>query len=310
LKNFFFFILFRRLPTSGTKATLIERLKTSEQRQQRESLNLIKREENEMQVDVAVPVIQQQQQLQAPTSLQVSDSRPSHEVMDNNVKYEYEPTLDGLQAMNKEENPAPELILPQQVLEHQQDLPPNVDMSNGYPESINPVGQQQIDHPFVSPSPPSATASPIVTHTDVVSSSSSTNNSSLEQNRNNQTQSFDSSIQSSSSSTYQRDEPPCEVDRDLLARLISERKYGTQNLYGVSRGIVMNQGRANGVPYNYDLLLEVVQGSLIYNDGEIPYWLKDTYDTTFGTTYSGESECVLNPGISVEDFFLNGFNGF
>ncbi|CAI2167487.1 11941_t:CDS:2 [Funneliformis geosporum] len=263
----------RRLLSTGNKPALIDRLIKSDQRD-----SLVKIEENEMQLDVA--------------------SGHSHETL-SDIKYEYEPTLD---AMATEEIPASEeLALPQQILEQQRDIPANVEMPNEYSESINPARQQQqqqISHPPI----PSSTTSPTLTHTYV--SSSSSNNSSLEQNLNNQTQPFEHSAELSP--TYPRDEPQCEIDRDLLARLISERKYGTQNLYSLSRGIMLTPSRPNGIPYSYDLLLEIVQGSLTYRDGEIPIWLKDSYDTTFGTTYF-EPECTRDPGIPVEDLFLNGF---
>ncbi|CAG8578157.1 1384_t:CDS:2 [Funneliformis mosseae] len=54
-------------------------------------------------------------------------------------------------------------------------------------------------------------------------------NSSLEQKYNNQSQSFDPSVEL--------------------------KKYGTQNLYSVSRDISWSR---NGIPYSYDLLLEIV----------------------------------------------------
>ncbi|CAG8504791.1 3200_t:CDS:2 [Funneliformis caledonium] len=266
----------RKLGIQGNKPALIDRLMKSD--------NHVKIEENEMQLDVAT-----------------SEPGPSHETL-SNVKYEYEPTLDAM--ATEEIPPSEELALPQQPLE--QDTPTNVDMPIEYSESINPVAKQQqqqkqINHPPVSSSLPTSTTSPALTHPDI--SSSSTNNN-LKQNRNNLSQPFEPSAELSP--TYQRDEPQCEIDRDLLARLISERKYGTQNLYSLSRGIMLTPSRP-GIPYSYDLLLEIVQGSLTHRDGEIPLWLKDSYDTTFGTSYFGEPECTRNPGIPVEDLFLNGF---
>jgi hypothetical protein len=242
-------------------------------------------------MQMEVPVIQQQQEIAA--SPHVSEAGPSHETL-NNIKHEYENTNDLLQSISTEEVPVKELYLPQQSLEH--DMPSNVDMSNEYPQSIDHVEQQQqkIDQP---PTEPSVATSPIITHDDVTATSST-----IEQNKHDQPKSFDSSEK-----TYQRDDTYYEIDRELLTRLISERKYGTQNLNTpkmFSRGIMMNQGQSNGVPYNFDLLLDIVQKSEIYKDGEIPNWLRYDYDTTFGTTYFGEPECVRDIGIPVEELFL------
>ncbi|RIA94027.1 hypothetical protein C1645_760939 [Glomus cerebriforme] len=291
----------RGLPKSGTKAMLITRL---EQQQQQE--NFIKQEANEMQIDV--PLIQQQQKQEVPTSpLIVSGAGPSNETL-SHIKYEYEPTNNNnslLQSMKTEQHPIEDLSI-------EQDMPSNVnDMSNEYPQSIiDPVeqhnNQQQIDlPPTVSPS---VATSPIVTHvtntdmTNVETSPSINNNIPLEQNNNHDhPKSFDS-LEKPYSSIYQKDDARCEIDREL-ARLISERKCGTHNLNlsGLfSRGNIMN-----GVPYDYDLLLDIVQKSEIYKGGEIPDWFKYDYDTTFGTTYFGESECVRNIGIPDEDFFLS-----
>jgi len=246
-----------------------------------------------MQIDV--PIMQQQQEIAA--SSHVSEAGPSHETL-NNIKHEYE-NADLLQSMATEEIPVEELYLPQQSLKH--DMPSNIDMSNEYPQSIDSVEQQQqqIDQP---PTEPSVTALPIATRDDVsaVEVSSSTNDS-IEQNKRDQPKPSEKTY-----STYQRDDSYYEIDRELLTRLISERKHGTQNLNTpkmFSRGIMMNQGQSNGVPYNYDLLLDIVQKSEIYKGGEIPNWLSYDYDTTFGTTYFGEPECVRDIGIPVEGLF-------
>ncbi|CAG8494270.1 11396_t:CDS:2 [Funneliformis mosseae] len=174
-----------------------------------------------------------------------------------------------LDAMATEEiPPSEELALPQQPLE--QDIPTNVDMPIEYSESINPVAKQQQQQKQIN-HPPVSSSLPTSTTSPALThpdiSSSSTNNN-LKQNRNNLSQPFEPSAELSP--TYQRDEP-------------------------------------QWIPYSYDLLLEIVQGSLTHRDGEIPLWLKDSYDTTFGTSYFGEPECTRNPGIPVEDLFLNGF---
>jgi len=160
--------------------------------------------------------------------------------------------------------------------------------------------KKKIDQP---PTESSVATSPIVTHDDVSAVEVSND---FEQNKHDHPKPFDSS-EEKTYTTYQRDEPHYEIDRELLTRLISERKNGTQHLNTprmYSRGITMNQGQANGVPYDYDLLLDIVQKSEIYKDGEIPNWLGYDYDTTFGTTYFGEPECVRNIGIPVEELFL------
>jgi len=276
----------RGLATSGTKTMLISRLEKFQ------GEHYIKQEDNEMQMDV--PVIQQQQEIIA--SPHVSEAGPTHETL-SEIKYECEPN-DLLQSMTTKEIPVEELYLP---LERHDIPPPNVDMSNEYPQSIDPVEQQQqkIDQPSTELL---VATSPIVTHDDVSTVESSND---FEQNKHDQPKPFDSSEKTYT--TYQKDDSHYEIDRELLTRLISERKNGTQHLNTprmFSRGIMMNQGQANGVPYNYDLLLDIVQKSEIYKDGEIPNWLGYDYDTTFGTTYFGEPECVRDIGIPVEELFL------
>jgi len=284
--------LARGLATSGTKNILISRLEKLEQQLQGE--NYIKQEKNEMQMDV--PVIQQQQEIVA--SPHVSEAGPTHETL-SNMKYECEHTNDLLQSMTTEEIPVEELYLP---LERHDMPPPNVDMSNEYPQSIDPVEQQQQQQTDQPPTESSIVTSPIVTHDDVSAVEASND---FDQNKHDQPKPFDSSEKTYT--TYQRDDSHYEIDRELLTRLISERKNGTQHLNTpkmFSRGIMMNQGQANGVPYNYDLLLDIVQKSEIYKDGEIPNWLRYDYDTTFGSTYFGEPECVRDIGIPVEELFL------
>ncbi|CAG8516375.1 22903_t:CDS:2 [Cetraspora pellucida] len=101
----------------------------------------------------------------------------------------------------------------------------------------------------------------------------------------------------------------CEIDHELLARLMSERKQYDRNMsLNGSRFYnkrIMSQNRPNnGIHYNFDLLVEIVQHSVVYNDGEVPYWLRDSYDATYGTSYRGESDIVVNLGIEIDQIFL------
>ncbi|CAG8578196.1 15426_t:CDS:1 [Racocetra fulgida] len=101
----------------------------------------------------------------------------------------------------------------------------------------------------------------------------------------------------------------CEIDHELLARLMSERKQydRNMNLNGsrfYNKGIASQNRPNNGIQYNFDLLVEIVQHSVVYNDGEVPYWLRDSYDATYGTSDWGESDIVVNPGIAVDQIFL------
>jgi hypothetical protein len=247
-----------------------------------------------MQID-SVPIIQQQQQQhqqhqqhQQQQEVHVSGSGPSIE----HVKYEYE-SDSLLHTMNIEEIPSEDSSI-------EQNMSSNVDMPNEYPQtSIDHVEQQQIDQPPTVSS--SVATSPIVTQTDVSKVEASSN---FEQNNHDQAKPSESLEKTYS--TYQKDDTRSEIEREL-ARLMSERKCGTLNVNNsrmFSRGIMMNQGQTNGVPYDYDFLLDIVQKSEIYNGGEIPEWLRYDYDTTLGTKHFGESGCLRNIGIPAEDFFL------
>ncbi|CAG8774904.1 13602_t:CDS:1 [Racocetra persica] len=116
-------------------------------------------------------------------------------------------------------------------------------------------------------------------------------------------------------SSFSYENPPylgdtsCEIDQELLARLMSERKQydRNMNLNGsrfYNKGITSQNRPNNGIQYNFDLLVEIVQHSVVYNDGEVPYWLRDSYDATYGTSDWGESDIVVNPGIAVDQIFL------
>ncbi|CAB4480153.1 hypothetical protein GLOIN_2v1765482 [Rhizophagus irregularis DAOM 181602=DAOM 197198] len=290
------------LPKTGKKNDLLLRLEQQQQRQQQQQQqqqeSFIKQETNEMQID-SVPIIQQQpqqQQQEVPTSPHVSGTGPSHE----HIKYEYE--SDGLlHAMNVEEIPTEDSSI-------EQNIPSNVEMSNEYPQSsIDPVEhQQKIDQPPTVSS--SVATSPIATQNDVTKVEVSTN---FEQNNHDQSKPSESS-EKTSSSTYQKDDIRSEIKREL-ARLMTERKSLNLNSSKMfSRGIMMNQGQTNQgqtnqnkpPPYDYESLLDIMKKSEIYNDGEIPEWLRYDYDTTLGTKKFGESECLRNIGIPAEDFFL------
>ncbi|CAG8636005.1 8706_t:CDS:2, partial [Acaulospora morrowiae] len=96
-----------------------------------------------------------------------------------------------------------------------------------------------------------------------------------------------------------------EIDHELFNRLIAERKQlcmiQSSNIHRLyNKGVMINQAR--GVQYNYDLLLKIIQSSLVYNDGEIPLWLKEAYDTSVGTSYWEAS--VVSPGIDADEIFL------
>lgn len=166
------------------------------------------------------------------------------------------------------------------------------------------VEQQEYDLPATSST--SSVTTPILQHattsttTDSVSVSTTPNVVPFETSCN---QSF-----SYENSPYIGDISSCEIDHELLARLMSERKQYDRNisLNGsrfYNRG-TMTQNRLNhGVQYNFDLLVEIVQHSVVYNDGEIPYWLRDSYDTTYGTSEWGEPDIVRHRGISVDRIF-------
>ncbi|GES87327.1 hypothetical protein GLOIN_2v1765482 [Rhizophagus clarus] len=282
----------RGLSKTGKKSDLISRLEQQKQKQQQQRReSFIKQESNEMQID-SVPIHQQQQQQQhqqqeVPASPHISGSGTSLE----HIKYEYEST------MNIDEIPAENSSV-------EQNTSSNVDMPNEYPQSsIDPVEQQKkIDQPLTVSS--SVATSPIITQPDVSKVEASANNISIEPNNHDQSKSTEPLEKTCS--THQKDDTRSEVEREL-ARLMSERKCGTlksNNSRMFSMGIMMNQGQPNGVPYDYDFLLDIVQKSHIYNDGEIPEWLSYDYDTTLGTRRFGESEVLCNIGILSEELFL------
>ncbi|CAG8522795.1 4441_t:CDS:2 [Acaulospora colombiana] len=186
--------------------------------------------------------------------------------------------------------------------------PQSMEDSEGSLESIDESLERRDQSEEPSSSlPASATTSPIISNDVAIETTApiTTNNSQQHQTA--------SSLGMLPSSTRQsmlcefsshQSSIQSEIDRDLLAQLIVERKSLLQspNIYMLyNKGTTINQSR-NGVQYNYDLLLEIVQSSWIYNDGEIPLWLKEAYDATFGTSYWETS--VVSPGIDADEIFL------
>ncbi|CAG8614029.1 6716_t:CDS:2, partial [Dentiscutata heterogama] len=252
----------RGISTIGAKSILIERLLQSDHEN-------IKKENKE--VDLAVvPTIQ-------PSGfLQVSETEISQ-----GSKFETMETI------------SQESFSPLELSKMSVDL----DSSNVIKtESIKDfVEQQEYDLPVTS-STPSVTTSPILQHaTDSVSVSTTPNPTHVVPFETSCNQSF-----SYENPPYHGDNSSYEIDHELLARLMSERKQYDRNmsLNGskfYNKG-TMSQNRLNhGVQYNFDLLVEIVQHSVVYNDGEIPYWLRDSYDKTYGTSEWGESDIVVNP---------------
>ncbi|CAG8541591.1 11689_t:CDS:2 [Diversispora eburnea] len=71
----------------------------------------------------------------------------------------------------------------------------------------------------------------------------------------------------------------------------TSKQYDTRSY---TRGVMVNQGHSN-----CDQDHSNVQRSWIYNDGEIPFWFRDMYDTTYGYSYWGEG--IMINQIEIEE---------